>query len=111
MRLLLGLLCVAILLLMTFVTVQASLVRPVWDNGHLLQDHWFVATWCDAYCAFLLFFVWVASRERSWPARTAWLLAIMLLGNFAMAGYVLLQLARLGPDRPLGELLRPTAPK
>jgi hypothetical protein len=92
---------------MTLVTVQASLVRPVWNNGELLQDRWFIATLCDAYFGFLTFYIWVVVREHHWGARIGWFVAIMLLGNFAMATYALIQLARLDRNRPLTDLLQP----
>lgn len=111
MRLVLAALFMGILVVLTAVTVRASLVRPVWDNAELLEDPWFVATLCDAYCGFLTFFVWVAFRERSWPVRAGWFAAIMLMGNFAMATYVLLQLARLAPGQPPADLLRPAVTK
>jgi hypothetical protein len=44
-------------------------------------------------------------KERSWTARIAWFVAIMLLGNMAMASYVLLQLARLRPEQPASDIL------
>ncbi len=94
-----------ILLVMTIVTVQASLVRPVWDNGRLFEDPWFVATLVDAYCGFVTFFVWVAWRERSTGARVGWFVAIMLLGNLAMSAYVLVELLRLHPDASLENFL------
>lgn len=97
-----------VLLRMTLVTVRASLVRPVWDNGALLHDPWFDATLVDAYCGLLKFFIWVAWRERSVAARVAWFVAIMLPGNLAMSGYVLLELARLGRDASADKLLRST---
>jgi len=96
-----------ILLGMVFVTARASLVRPVWDNSHLMADPWFQATLADAYCGFLTFFAWVAYRERARTARMGWFVAIMLLGNIAMAAYVLLQLLRLKRDQPLAALFGP----
>lgn len=105
MRGTLTLICVGILIAMSFVTVRASLVRPVWDNAHLLEDPWFIATLCDAYFGFLLFYVWVAWRERSLGRRLVWFVAIMLLGNFAMAAYVLLGLARLDRTDGIATLL------
>lgn len=105
MRWKLTLMCVGILIAMSVVTVRASLVRPVWDNAHLLEDPWFIATLCDAYCGFLLFYLWVAWRERSLLRRLIWFVAIMLLGNFAMAAYVLMRLARLDRDLGMGVLL------
>jgi hypothetical protein len=88
----------AILVVMLYVTVTATLDRGVFDAGsELWPDAWFRATLADAYCGFLFFWLWVAWRERS-PARGAcWLLLIMALGNIAMAGYLLLQLRRLRP--------------
>ncbi len=106
MRRRLSALFIGILIVMSIVTVRASYARPVWDNGHLLRDPWFVATLCDAYCGFLTFFVWVAFRERAWSARVGWFVGIMLLGNFAMATYALLQLGKLRPDQSPAELIR-----
>ena len=95
---------------MAIATVKASIVRPVWENGSLMADPWFIATLCDAYCGFLTFFVWVAYRERSIFSRCSWFVAIMLLGNFAMATYVLIQLFRLESGQSLSDiLLRPSA--
>ncbi|MCA8996636.1 MAG: DUF1475 family protein [Planctomycetaceae bacterium] len=82
----------AIFLAMLFLTVRASMVRPVWDNGSLMRDPWFVATLADAYFGFLTFSVWVAYKETGWVARVLWFIGIMLLGNFAMSAYVLREL-------------------
>ncbi len=105
MRLLLIFVFLGIFTVMTIATVNASLVRAVWGNGHLLKDPWFIATLCDAYCGFLTFFVWVAYRERSMVARFLWFVAIMLLGNFAIASYVLIRLLRLEPGQPVSDIL------
>jgi len=107
-RTLLRLLFAAILVLMLVVTVQASLQQAVWDWGGLVNEPdrwWTLATLADAYCGFLTFYAWVFYKERGWGSRTAWFVAIMLLGNFAMATYVLLQLSKLGDDEPLERLL------
>ena len=53
---------------------------------------WFIATLFDAYWGFITFFVWVAWKERGVAARILWFLAIILLGNIAMASYVLREL-------------------
>jgi len=107
-RFTLSLLFSAILVVMTVVTVRASLHQAVWDWGGLVTEpdrYWTIATLADAYCGFLTFYAWVFYKERSAAARAAWFVAIMLLGNFAMATYVLLQLARLRRDEPLENLL------
>ena len=94
-----------ILAVMAVVTTIASLERSVFANGHLMRDPWFVATLADAYCGFLTFYAWVFYKERAAWARAAWFVAIMALGNFAMATYVLLQLAKLQSGEPLDCLL------
>lgn len=66
---------------------------------------WFIATLFDAYFAFLWFGLWVAFKETSNLARGVWLLLILLLGNIAMAAYVLLQLRRLPPNAGIQDLL------
>jgi hypothetical protein len=107
-RIALKLLFGTILAVMLIVTVQASLQQSVFDWGGLVRgpDRWWtIATLADAYCGFLTFYAWVFYKERSAVARAAWLVAILLLGNFAMATYVLLQLARLREDDPLEHLL------
>ena len=55
----------------------------------------FAQTLMDAYFGFLTFFGWVAYKEQGWIARGSWFVAIMLLGNFAMSGYLLWQLSRI----------------
>ncbi|MFO0959348.1 MAG: DUF1475 family protein [Isosphaeraceae bacterium] len=84
----------AILLLMLAVTAWASWLQPLWEAGYLFDEPWFVATFLDAYCGFLTFYAWVVYKERSGLARAGWFLAIMGLGNIAMAAYMLLQLCR-----------------
>jgi hypothetical protein len=49
--------------------------------------------------------VWVLWKEPRWSPRIAWFIAIMLLGNMAMAAYVLWQLNKLGPGDDMGVLL------
>ena len=59
----------------------------------------------DTYWAFLTFYVWLAYKESSNLARLLWLVAILLLGNIAMAGYLLIQLFRLPSTAKIEELL------
>jgi hypothetical protein len=105
LRLLFG----AILVLMLFVTSRASLMQPLWQWQGLADanpDRWWnLATLADAYCGFLTFYAWVYYKESALSARAGWLVGILLLGNIAMASYVLLQLARLRDDEPVSRLL------
>jgi hypothetical protein len=44
-------------------------------------------------------------KEARWLPRISWFLAVMALGNMAMASYVLLQLFRLPADQPASAIL------
>jgi hypothetical protein len=97
-----------ILVAMLVVTITASLQQPLWDWGGLKAEPdrwWTYATLADAYFGFLTFYAWVFYKESGAVARGGWFVAIMLLGNIAMAVYVLLQLARLRPGEPVAQLL------
>lgn len=95
-----------ILLAIVAATGWASLQVPLWQTPRAVVGHpWFVATLVDTYLAFFTFWLWVAYKERSYPARVLWLVAIFALGNIAMAGYVLIQLWRLPRGAGVDDLL------
>lgn len=95
---------------MLALTVVASLDRSVFVAGRgLWPDPWFVATLADAYFGLLVIALLVVWRERTVPARAAWFLAVMALGNIAVAAYVLLMLRGLRPGEPIGKVLVPRA--
>lgn len=71
---------------------------------------WFVATLADAYFGFLWFWAWIAYKETSSLARAAWLVAVLGLGNIAMAAYMLLQLRKLPAGAGADALLLRRAP-
>ncbi len=100
-----------ILAAMVWVTAAASAERGVFVAGaELWKDAWFRATLADAYCGFLTFYAWVFYRERRAPARIAWLVAILGLGNIAMSAYVLARLFRLPNGAGVERLLLREAP-
>jgi hypothetical protein len=76
------------------VTSWASLQQPLGEfvRSATFRDPWVVATLFDAYWAFVAFYVWVAWKECSLAARGLWFVAIILLGNIAMAAYMLREL-------------------
>ena len=77
-------------------TIWASSQVALWKMPREVATHpWFIATLIDTYFAFLVFWLWLAWRERTWLARLGWLLGILLLGNIAMAIYMLIRLAKL----------------
>ena len=90
----LRLLFLLIIASMLAVTGWASLRQPLGDfaRSATFRDPWVIATLFDAYWAFITFYVWVAWKEQSLAARLLWFVAIMLLGNMAMAAYMLIQL-------------------
>jgi hypothetical protein len=103
----------AIFLSLLACTLWASAQQPVWEWQGLVREPdrwWTIATLLDAYYGFITFFVWVCFKERGALARVLWFVAIMALGNMAMAAYVLWQLRRLGPNEPLSALLLPKSP-
>lgn len=68
-----------------------SIPREVWTHP------WFLATLVDAYWAFITFYIWAAWKEQGGAARALWLLAVLALGNIAMAIYFLRELFTLKP--------------
>jgi hypothetical protein len=91
---------------MLWVTTWASLQCPLFAVPREVFGHpWFIATLFDAYWGFLTFFVWVAYKQTSWLARGSWFIAIMLLGNIAMAAYCLRELFNLPRDGRLADVL------
>jgi len=95
-----------VLVSMAAVTAWASRDVAIWEIPREVWTHpWFVATLFDTYFAFLTFWAWVAYKETSNVARVTWLIGILLLGNFAIAAYMLIQLGKLSPGDSLGKLL------
>lgn len=80
---------------MLCVTSWASLHCPLFAIPSAVATHpWFIATLADAYWGFFTFFIWVAYKQTAWSARVSWFVAIVLLGNIAMAAYCLNELFR-----------------
>ena len=98
--------CLAVLALMLYVTVSASLQQDIVSATRgLWPAAWFRATLADAYCGFLFFWLWVAWRERSAAKGALWFILIAALGNIAMALFLLIQLRRWHPREGVTRLL------
>lgn len=96
----------AVLIAMLCVTTWASSSVALWDTPRAVATHpWFIATLFDTYFGFLTFYCWVAYKESTNIARVVWLIAILLLGNIAMAAYMLRQLFKLPADAKIETLL------
>lgn len=107
MKTFLTVICLAVLAVMLYVTISASVQQDLISATRILwPDPWFRATLADAYCGFLFFWLWVAWREQTAAKGALWFVLIMALGNLAMAGYVLLQLRTLKPGDGIGSLLQ-----
>ena len=95
-----------VLVVMLGVTSWASAIVALWETPRAVATHpWFIATIFDTYFAFLTFYGWVAYKETSTFARVGWLVAILLLGNIAMAIYMLIRLFRLPANARIEKLL------
>ena len=97
-----------ILLSMICVTSWASWVQPVWQwTG--LKEHpnhaWTIATLFDAYFGFTTFYMWVLYKESGVLPRLVWFVAIMALGNMAMAAFMIKELRKLHADDSMTQLL------
>ena len=102
LRLLFGLILVSMLA----VTSWAGSHTPLLDIPRAVLGHpWFIATLCDAYWGFVSFYVWVAWKEQSGGARVLWFVAIIALGNIAMAVYALTELFRVRADGALTDVI------
>lgn len=97
---------ILVLISMLAVTSWASNIVALWNTPRAVATHpWFIATLFDTYFAFLTFYAWAAYKETSKAARVLWLIAILLLGNIAMAIYMLNQLFRLPANASMEQLL------
>jgi len=95
-----------VLVSMLAVTTVASFDRGVFEAGaDLWNDPWFRATLADAYFGFLAVYLWIAYKERGWPRKVLWFILLALLGNIAIAVYLLVQLFRLPPNASMEDLL------
>jgi hypothetical protein len=96
---------------MLAVTSWASLHTPLFAIPRDIFTHpWFIATLFDAYWAFITFYVWVAWKEQSLAARLLWFVAIIALGNIAMAAYMLRELFSVPAGGPLGDVFTRRTP-
>ena len=111
MRTLALVLTALIFVVMIVVTVNATNRMSIPESWPSYKANpWAIATLYDAYCGFIIYWLWVAYRERSVAARILWFILIMALGSIATSGYLFWQLYRLAPGAPIeNALLRKTA--
>lgn len=97
---------IIVLVVMAYGSVIATLDRGIITAiKELWPDPWFQVTIYDTYFAFLTFYIWVFYKEKKLSLRCLWLVLILLLGNFAMAIYTLIQLSQLKANEPTHHVL------
>jgi hypothetical protein len=103
-----------------FVTMVCALTwgfltGDFWREGAAqMAMPWGVISVIDVYAGGTLFAGWIAARERSVPRTAAWVVAIVVLGNFATSLYALLAWRAAGGDARrywLGEHAAAQAPQ
>lgn len=99
---------------MLAVTSWAGALVPLWSIPREVGGHpWFIATLFDAYWGFFTFYAWQWYKEPAWAARSLWFVALVLLGNMAMAVYGLIVTFRVPANATAAEVLlrsRPVSP-
>jgi hypothetical protein len=91
---------------MLAVTTWAGLQCPLFGVPRAVATHpWFIATLFDTYWAFIAFFLWVGFKQTAAAARVGWFVAIMLLGNIAIAAYCLRELFAVSKSEPLATVI------
>lgn len=98
-----------------FVVLVSMLVVTAWAGRQqslgefarspTFREPWVVATLFDAYWAFIAFYVWVAWKETSAVARVLWFPSLVLLGNIAIAAYMLAELFSVPAGAPRRDAL------
>ncbi len=68
------------------------------------SEPWGLATMFDAYFGFMAFWLYVAWREPTVAARLGWFVAVMTLGNFAIAAYALICLFKAKGETTIGKI-------
>lgn len=91
---------------MLWVTTWAGLHQSLgaFARSATIRDPWVIATLFDAYWAFIAVYVWVAWKEQSLAARVLWFVALIALGNLAIAAYFLRELFSVPATGPLAEI-------
>lgn len=91
---------------MLWITTRAGMHQSLGDfsRSETFRDPWVVATLFDAYWAFIAVYVWVAWKEQSLAARLLWFIALIALGNIAIAVYFLRELFSIPSAGPLQDV-------
>lgn len=98
--------CSFVLLIMIAATIRASLDRGIFSAAtEMGSDPWFQVTLLDTYFSFFIIYLWIAYKETSWGVRLLWFFLVMVLGNLAIALYLLGQVIKWDPKKGIHTLL------
>jgi hypothetical protein len=87
---------------MTAAITYGLVAGDFWGEGRvIMRMPWGVISVIDVYAGAALFSGWIAARERSALKTAGWVVAIVVLGNFATSLYALLALRSSGGDATL----------
>jgi hypothetical protein len=89
---------VAMLASTTYASLEKNVIVAFRDLG---SDRWGLATLFDAYFGFATVWILTAAQRPGWGQKLAWLAAFLLLGNFAMAAWLLWYLRAWDGREPL----------
>ena len=91
---------------MTVACFWAGNYQNMFDYLRVHGSHpWYVATLLDCYWGCLIFYLWLVYKENSWLVRIPWLVAILCLGNIAVATYAITKVIKLPRNASLEDFL------
>jgi len=84
---------------MTIVLLNGFINGSFFDDGTIiLNNPWGIVSLVDLYVGFILFAMWIYFRETNLLKSIIWILALMILGFFTGALYVLITLYKANDD-------------
>lgn len=76
----------------------------IWDSvKQMWPDPWFKITMIDLYIGFVAVACIIGNREKSVAKTSLWVVVLAGLGNMATLLYLIIELARLNPNRSFWE--------
>ena len=66
------------------------------EVGYLMDYPWFVVSLVDVYVGFILFAIWIASREKP-IVSVVWILLLMTMGNLVACIYAIYAISKVKP--------------
>ena len=77
----------AVFVIMLLATLNAAFYGNIVNFN--MNEPWVLATLIDLYLMFIIFYVWVFTREKKLLSRIIWFILIMTTGSMGVAVYLL----------------------